>query len=316
MPASPPLRPYPGDLLEHLASLLALARRLEVDARSAFDAVAAELHVDQSVLRRRIQTLDAHLGGPLLEGRGARLTVSARGARAVEVAGRVVADLARLDEELAGAGGIAPVRIGCTGTVTTELLPGAIEKARARWPDLEVRIRRAGARRGRELLDRGEIDFAVMRAADPPDGLATQRLCRDRMWVAIPEDHPLATGRRLELRAIAREPLVSFGPTSFTRRRVMDRLAPLGGRVHVEVEGKQAALRWVQLGLGIAFLSLVPGHRPPAPGVVLRDVTRRFPTAWFWAAWRPVRTLREPERLILDALERPGSESTRRPATG
>ena len=294
------LDPYPGDAVEHLRSFLLLARRIEADPRGAFDATALALHLDASVLRRRVQTLGEWLGGDLLAGRGSRLRVTARGGRVVETAARVLAELGRLREALAGAA--APVAIGATGTVITELLPPALGAVRARWPEVEVRIRRSGTEASQELIRRGELDIAVVRGERPPPGFSHRRLCPDRLWAAIPTGHPLARARRIARRDLAAPPIISYRPGSFTRRRVMEPLAPLGGRVHVEVDGKAAALRYVELGLGVAFLSLVPGHRVAAEGVRLREVTRHFPRAAFFLIWAPGRELRPTERFLVERL--------------
>jgi DNA-binding transcriptional LysR family regulator len=296
--------PYPGDLLEHLRGLVALGRRLEAEPRAAFEAAAFGLHLDPSVLRRRIQGLSAWLGVPLVEGRGRRMRLSGEGEAAFRQALQVLAAVDQLREAVRGEP--AALRIGCTGTVTNELLPGALQRVREDHPRMAIQLRRAGSRLGRRLLESGEIDLAVVRGEEAPEGFEHRRLVRDALWLALPAGHRLAGRARISPRDLAGEPLVSFAPGSFTRRRVMSVLEPLGASVQIEVEGRAAALRYVAMGLGVAFLSLVPGHRVEASGLVLREVTRHFRTAYFWALWRRGRRLRPVEQQLLRALERAG----------
>jgi DNA-binding transcriptional LysR family regulator len=115
----------------------------------------------------------------------------------------------------------------------------------------------------------------------------------------MPRGHALAREKEVRLASIARFPLVSFPESSFTRRRVLDRLAPLGAAVAIEVDGNSAALRYVEEGFGIALLSLVPGARVESR-CELRDVSHLFAPTWFWLVWSAGRDLR-PWELALSA---------------
>ena len=275
---------YSGDLVEHLRSFRVLAQRIEHDPRGAYEAAAASIPVDQSVLRRRMQTLEEHLGAPLLEGRAAALRLSAVGRAVAEESERVFAAIGRLHERA----GCAPSHLtfACTGTITTELLPEVFRELQRAFPDLSLRVRRAGADAARRLLDSGAADLAVVRADSAPDGVEAEDLCRDRLWLALPAKHPLAKRRRIDAETMASLDVVGYRARSSTRRRVMSVLEPLGAEVRFEVDGRAAALRFVSLGLGAAFLSLLPGHRVRAKGVVVRDVSRHFPGSHFWLCRR------------------------------
>ncbi len=291
---------YPGDLVEHLESFGALARRLADDPRGAFEGAAHEMGLDPSVLRRRVQTLTAYYGASLLEGRGAKLRLSATGAAVLDGAGRVFDALERLRVD----SGVAPQRltIACTGTITTELLPDVLRDLIRVYPELAVRVRRAGAAAARKQLESQAADLAVVRAAEAPRGVDAEALCRDRLWLALPEDHPLAKRRRVSLADMAALPIVGYRARSSTRRRVMSVLGPRGAEVRFEVDGRAAALRFASLGLGAAFLSLLPGHRIRVPGVAVRDVTRHFPAIHFWLCQRPQHEATEVEEAAMRAI--------------
>src|SRR5258706_14647662 len=97
--------PYPGDLLLHLASYLAVLRHSE--RAGAFEAAARELAVDRSVLRRRLQTLVDWVGQPLLEGRGPRMRATTSGLRVAERASALLRDAHALRSDT----GAAPCEI-------------------------------------------------------------------------------------------------------------------------------------------------------------------------------------------------------------
>ncbi len=276
-----------NDLLLHLESFVVLGDRIAAGGPGAFDGAAHELRIDRSVLRRRIQALTAHVGAPLLRGRGSALTPTDAGARLHARARAIVAetrDLARLVREAR-----ERIVVACTGTITTELLPRVLRDLDGD-PDarIDLVVRRAGGALAERMLLAGEADVAVVRSERAPTAFAAQLLAEDRLWLAVPKKHPLATGP-LEPARLASAPLVLYGASSRTRARVMERLAPRGAFVRVEVDGKGAALEYVRAGLGITFVSLLVGHEPPSAGLVLRDVTPHFARSRFWAMCRPER---------------------------
>ena len=265
---------YRGDLLEHLRAFSVLASSIERREKGAFVRAAQELALDASVLRRRIAMLSEHVGSPLLEGRGSAAKLTRAGTATKERAARALAAVDELDTVARVDAG--PLRIACTGTFLAEVLPPILGSLRHSFPDLRFRVRRAGSSLSRELLANDEVDFAIVRSESKPARDAT-KLGADRLWLA---SSPKVSHRRLE--GWAREPLVGYGGSSATMRRVMDVIGPLGARPWIEVDGKAAALGYVAAGLGIAFVSALESQTPSHRGVVFVDVTARFSALGFW----------------------------------
>jgi DNA-binding transcriptional LysR family regulator len=159
---------------------------------------------------------------------------------------------------------------------------------------VQLVVRRAGGALCERLVRDAEVDLGVVRADVAPRALASRHLADDRLWFVVPAGHPLATASRPGLAEMARVPLVMFGEASRTRARVMERLAPFGASIRVEVEGRSAALAYVEAGVGATFVSLLPGHRPAArddgrAGIRCHDVTALFGRARFFVVGRPDR---------------------------
>jgi DNA-binding transcriptional LysR family regulator len=291
---------FKGDLLEHLRAFVVLANRVADDAHGAFVGAARELHTDVTVLRRRVAALEAWLGAPLLEGRGAALRVSRAGRRVASSAGRALGEIRRL-RHLAEGGGAESMAVGCTGTVATAILPDALAVIMKRWPRLRVQVRRTGAALGVRWVDAGLLDFAVTRSSAPPDREEARRVVADRLWLVVGRGHALARGALTPAR-IARHPVIGYAPGSSTGKRVMDALAPFGAVSAVEVDRKAAALRYAELGLGVAFVSLLPWDSVPGARLVARDVTALFARAEFWLVWGRGKALAPHERAFVDAM--------------
>jgi len=282
------MRDYPGDLVTHLDSFLVLLRHVERPA--CFERAARDLAVDRSVLRRRIQALTSWVGAPLLIGRGAGARPTAAGRRLAERASEILASVRALPGDVAAAR--ARISLACTGTITTELLPGVLVALERRTPPVDLSIRRAGSAAAERLVRQGDVDLGVVRAATPPRGLASEHLSDDRLLWVVPASRSAsrarAGGADATLEAMSAVPLVLYGESSRTRGRVLERLAPYGATVRVEVDGKAAALEYVRAGLGATFLSLLPGHRlrDIGSGLVIKDVTSRFGPSSFYVIGR------------------------------
>src|SRR5450432_358759 len=81
---------FPGDLVEHARAFNVLATEIDVPGSGAFERAARKLHLDASVLRRRLQALVDYAGGPLVTGRGRGLRLTGLGARMRNVSGQLV----------------------------------------------------------------------------------------------------------------------------------------------------------------------------------------------------------------------------------
>jgi DNA-binding transcriptional LysR family regulator len=297
------------DLLLHLESFVALLGHVRRGRKGAFEHAARELGVDRSVLRRRIQTLDAWLGAPVLHGRGTDKRPTAAGLRLAEGAARLLEAAERL-RALATAAR-EKIVIACTGTTTTELLPRVLVALEKRPRPVQLVVRRAGGALCEALVREGAVDLGVVRSETPPSEFTHRHLADDRLWFVLPAGHPLASAPKLSLRQMATVPLILYGESSRTRQRVMERLAPLGGTIRVEVDGRNAALAYVRAGVGATFVSLLPRHAIDAPfRASARDVTGLFGRSRFWVigrpeAWSDAVVAETVDRLAREARQRP-----------
>lgn len=291
---------YPGDLLGHLRAFAALCASVEAGERHAFASAATNLAIDVSVLRRRMQSLAGFVGAPLLEGRASELRLTRAGGRARVQALRALEAAAELT--VAAQDDVGPLRIACTGTIFSEVLPAGLHALREAYPRLLYRVRRAGAEASRVLITRGDADFAIVRSAERPAGFPSARLGADRLWLATPRKSRAPSARSPTMAALAREPLIGYGAASSTMRRVMAVLGPHGAAPWIEVDGRSAALAYVAAGLGIAFVSALANQRPERADVVLRDVTSSFGPVSFWLIWRSGTVLSRAHQRFVDEV--------------
>src|SRR6476646_7812868 len=138
-----------------------------VDA-GGFARAAERLHVSQPALSRQIRALELELGISLFDrvGRGVRLT--SQGEDLLRHSRRLLTEVSSLSERArALKGGEAGLlRVGATPQVIENLLADFLAGYERRHPLVEVELKEAGGTELGNLLDRGEIEVAIMPAGD------------------------------------------------------------------------------------------------------------------------------------------------------
>ena len=138
-----------------------------VDA-GGFARAAERLHVSQPALSRQIRALEIELGISLFDrvGRGVRLT--SQGEDLLRHSRRLLAEFSSLSERArALKGGQAGfLRVGATPQVIENLLADFLAEYERRHALVEVELKEAGGAELGNLLDRGEVDVAIMPAGD------------------------------------------------------------------------------------------------------------------------------------------------------
>lgn len=255
--------------LRHLRYFIAVAEE------NHFGRAAERLHMAQPPLSRAIRQLEAALGVDLLERTSRRVALTPAGAaylhEAREVLGAV--DAARARARRVADGREGRLTVGCVGSATYSLLPALARALRAELPNVEVRFR------GEMLapdqvaaLRDGALDLGLLRHTEGlAPGLRVTVLREDRLLVAVPQDHALATRDQVAIAELEHEELVLHGGSagSAMRRLVTSLCEEAGFAAHVahEVAETSTLLTFVAAGLGIAVVP-EPTALLGVPGVV------------------------------------------------
>ena len=143
---------------------------LVIAGEGSLNRAAQRLHVAQSTLTRRLQTLEQQVGGTLFE--------RAPSGVALTAAGHVLADamrpvLCEFDAAVetarrAARGQSARLRIGYLMCVAADYLHPALAALRERHPEVKVRLQDLSPGEQIDALRRGEIELAIFGGAGAP----------------------------------------------------------------------------------------------------------------------------------------------------
>jgi DNA-binding transcriptional LysR family regulator len=179
-----------------------------------FAIAAQRLHVTQSSLSKRIAELEADIGKPLFDRSGRRALLTAAGdmllAKAqqmLELEEAIHSTLA-LEEDLAGT-----CRFGLSELSATTWFPDFVSRLRDEHPDLALAPQVGLGRNLERLVERGELDLALVAGSASSGAIASQYVSDVKFeWMSSPSR--LRRGTLLKAAQFQQHPVISSSPES------------------------------------------------------------------------------------------------------
>ena len=282
--------------LRRLSSFLALVEE------GSFTKAARRLGITQPSLSQQIRTLEAEVGGALLERlpRGVRLTPAGRALLPEAQTAVRAADRAGNAARMALALEAGELEVATLLSMAVGILPHVIARWIQHHPEIAIRMREYTHRnRLEEDVRAGVGDIALGPVPESWDG-PVERLGWEELIVVLPPADPMVGSGRLALETLADRPWILFQP-GHGLTEVVDaacRRAGFQPRVAVRTTQVEAATRLAAVGLGPA---MVPDN-VVSPGldanvVRLDPPVRRAIAAYTRSGWSPLAS------EFLDALK-------------
>ncbi|MBI3963995.1 MAG: LysR family transcriptional regulator [Chloroflexi bacterium] len=191
--------------LQHLRCFVAVAEELH------FRAAAGRLHTAQPHVSRQIRQLESALGVSLFHRTRRRVQLTDCGHALL---GEARAILAQVEEAIravqrVGRGEIGSLAIGYIGAATHELLPLLLREFRGRHPDVELVLHELSTLQQVQALREGRIQVGFARPPIEDQSLYSTCLGRDRLVVALPEEHRFADQPVVSLWALVDESFIT-----------------------------------------------------------------------------------------------------------
>lgn len=295
--------------LERLRTLDALARHGSVSG------AAEGLHITTSAVSQQMSKLEREIGQQLLakNGRGVRLTDAGR--LLAEHAARILSqvELAQSDLEAQRGQVVGELRMVAFPTALRGLFPAALTSLRAGHPALRLRSRELEPADAVAAVVRGDADVAVVldwynKPLPMPEGLAKAAILDDRVEIAMPEGHPLADRREVDLEDFADDEWVSWPEGEFCHEWLVYTLRTKGiePRIAHHAEEHHTQLALVAAGLGVCVAPRL-GRDPMPAGVRVVPVRHRV-HRYVYAVWRADADRRPSIRAAVKALQAAAAE--------
>ncbi|MCV7421929.1 LysR family transcriptional regulator [Mycobacterium yunnanensis] len=241
--------------LRHLRYFRAVAEELH------FGRAAERLHIAQPPLSQQVRQLERELGVSLLTRSTRRVELTRAGEAYLR---RTIAILDAVDDAGHQARRVAQgleghLWIGCVGSATYSVLPRLVRALREQLPQVEISIRgEMLAPAQLDALRNRDVDIALLRPPVDDPAIRTEHVRRDRLMVAVPSAHRLASRDTLRVDDLRAEDVIAHAGQD---RSVMGRLltamcadAGFVPQIRQEVSETSTLVTLVAAGLGIAVV--------------------------------------------------------------
>ncbi|RCV48435.1 LysR family transcriptional regulator [Marinitenerispora sediminis] len=252
-----------------------------VAEESSITRAARRLRMAQPALSQAITRLERRLGARLFDRGGREVRPTAAGFALLPEARFLLARARELADALPASGGLPPLplRVGCAASAVSGLLPRVLPDFLHRRPDVRPVVREMGQHAQLTALRRGEIDVGICRLRRGEDGIVLRPLRDERLYCALPAEHPLAAAGSVALETFAGQDLVGFprdmAPVAYDAIVSACVRAGFSPRFVQEAGNCQAILGVVACGIAVAVVPELT-TRVRIPGVVCVPLSDPF----------------------------------------
>lgn len=272
--------------LRQLRYFLAVAEDLH------FTHAAERLHVAQPALSQQISQLEREVGVKLLERTSRSVVLTSAGEVFRKRASIAIEQLERAatDAGTIGRGEAGIISLGFISAAVVNILPVMLRWFRREIPAALIDLRELEPSDQIEAILQRHLDIGLLHANIEVPELATMVVAREKLVIALPENHPAACKEQVELKCVAKETI--FLP----RRHAFPGYYELV--IHAcQKEGfepaclqptnlLQTAVALVAGELGVALVPESFRQSLPVRGVIYKSIAEPAPIAEMIAVWR------------------------------
>lgn len=241
-----------------LPDLAGFATLRAVIERGGVSEAATSLNVGQPAVSKRLRTLEACYGIPLLERVGGRLRLTEAGEKVYLLAVQTLDRHVALQEELQRlAVGETTLRLEVTFAIGEHFLPDLLLRFATAHSDFTIESRLGYSRQIQTDLATGLADLALLESAPDHPDILVQKWQEDELLLVCGADHPLAGTEMLPIEALENSRYVLREKRSSIRESLDEALRRVGIHqlsIAMEVGSSDAIIDMLASGRYLSFL--------------------------------------------------------------
>jgi len=187
---------------------------------SSFSDTARAMGVSQPALSRTIRLLEEELGVRLFDRDTRNVNLTAAGEMLLPAVERLVDDFhatfSELEHALSGKRG--RVVIGALPSVAAKLLPMAIARFQADYPEVEVIVRDSLSGTLYQQMRERQVDFSITTPPEQPEMFTFKPLMIDECVLVCADGDPLVQDGPASWSIFAERPFIAMAPSSSVRK--------------------------------------------------------------------------------------------------
>jgi DNA-binding transcriptional LysR family regulator len=208
----------------------ALSYFYQVARLGSFTQAADSLGIAQSAVSMAVKRLEQSLDLMLFHRTDRKIALTTEGERLFLQAERILRAMEDADLEMEELKGLIKgrVQLGTPSMLGSYFFPPIIMAFKHRHPELSFSVFEGGAWELQKMLEKGELDLAVIEAEEASSDLETRPLLKDEMRVVVPREHAFATRSSVTFADFLQQDLVIFRQGYF-HRKMIDRMSQESG---------------------------------------------------------------------------------------
>lgn len=245
---------------------------------------ARALHTSQPGVSKQIREFEEELGVDIFERHGRRfVALTPPGRELIAIIERIlleVDNLRRVGENYA-AGDSGRLTIATTHTQARYSLPRVIASFRERYPNVRLSLQQGNPSAVARWVQSGEADIGIAtESLDHLDDLVALPAYTWSHSIVVRPDHPLASGSRITLEALADYPIVTYSKEFTGRRHIDEAFAARGLSPDVVLTAIDSDVikTYVELGLGVGIIASVAFDADRDRHLSCFEASHLFPT--------------------------------------
>ncbi|CAB5513567.1 HTH-type transcriptional activator CmpR [Achromobacter anxifer] len=221
-----------------------------------FTRAAQRCHLTQPAFSALIRQLEDSAGVRLFDRNTRHVELTAEGQVLDATARRLLADMDLVMEDLRdhAARKRGRVALAALPSLAAGWLPGLLARFRDAYPGITVDLHDALLDPCLDLVQAGQVDFAVASRRPDMNELDSEFLHADRYFLVCRADHPLADAGKARLRDILRYPMIQLARGSSVRKHLEGALGADAPAPVFEVEHLATVTGLVRAGLGVSVV--------------------------------------------------------------
>ncbi len=244
-----------------------LLRKIDLTSLRLFVAVCKERNIARaaerefiapSAISRRIAEIEAAIGLPVISRESRGISVTPVGETLLRHAQAVISSIEALGADLSqfSSGAKGKVRLVGNLSAIVQFLPEDIAAFQRVFPDVEIDLEEQTSTSVMSNILEHEADLGICNAINGSDQFDCRPYRTDRLFLMVPQGHPLSTANDVGLVDILHENFVGLGSDSALAQLLAQEAAVLGSalKIKIRVSSLDALCRMVHVGLGIAVI--------------------------------------------------------------
>lgn len=269
-----------------------------------FGRAAHELFITQPALSRRIQQLEADVGGTLFQRDDRRVELTPAGHAFVPEVERLLEQMEVARQAVRKASGAlaGSISVGFDGAATYALIPKLVDKTRSLWPDVSIRFTELNSREQMREVAFHRLDVGLVRPLPHEDELSMSCVFGEPLALVMPAGHRLSGKRRPTIRDLDGEAFVAYSQDGlYLRDLIAGLFDDTGVTPHIiqSMSRTHSILALVSTGMGVA---IVPAGSANAAFDNLLFKPLAIPQRAEWHAIRHRRPMNDLARPLIELM--------------